>query len=140
MRPATIILAIATVCVAIGNGYAQTNGLFVNHPYRAYLFWSLAGIFFVLAIWSFINESKPVSFKVTLRELHRKEIDFKGTYPGAEWKYDIFLRARIELLEEAKSAKVNYRLELWMSGIPEVPELKNDIADWQLVIFEPISG
>jgi hypothetical protein len=121
---------------------------FTDHPVSG--FWLMA---ISLPLWWFgayaawntkrkeLDEIKrrPPSIKVYLKELHRKEIDFEGTYPGGEWRFDIFLRARVELEEPRKITVDTYKFELSMFGLPEIPELRNDLDEWQLLIFEPVS-
>src|SRR5260370_20079086 len=69
----------------------------------------------------------PARIKVTTYELQRT-IRLHGKEEGRE----IFLRAKVELLEPLHLTVTRYRMELSRDGVLESPEFQDDIEKWEI--------
>jgi hypothetical protein len=81
----------------------------------------------------------PADIEVEILEVQRRAID--SQQEGVKsWKYDIFVRAKLELKNLGSIAISQMRVELSLQGALEIPQEKRDIESWRLFISRKIDG
>lgn len=77
---------------------------------------------------------EPAQITVAIKELHRRSIvDSHRQQTG----FDLFLRARVELVYPAKISLLQYKLELSRHGELETPQPLHDLERWRVLNLEP---
>jgi hypothetical protein len=84
-------------------------------------------------------EQIPANISVEILELQRRAIDSQQDGIKA-WKYDIFVRAKLELKNLGSIAISQMCVELSLQGALEIPQEKKDIESWRLVIYTKKDG
>jgi len=127
-----VLVGGATMSIAVTTALAGAHGALTGRvPLTPYLYGYgvaslLFGIALVTAIAATRRENPPPELEVRLREIHRTSSYHNGA------RFDLFLRARIELKSPAKLKIRNYKLELSHYGDIELPDLHDDLGHWEI--------